>query len=220
MRKITVLVESTQSKVVMESNANTLGELKNELRERQVSFNDDDVFKESRTKSILASDESPLPVNVPWKGSTTNDLVFMISAPQKKIKSGTMSRKEAYDKVRELNLMDTIQKKEGRNFTQVSTAILVCYIEKAEKKSVKEKSSKKEATPVISAPVAKEKASAKKADSESSIEAAKELIAEMVEKNAISEENATNLLMVLDGKDAAPVVEEKTYDELAKDFNF
>lgn len=220
MRKITVLVESTQSKVVMESNANTLGELKNELRERQVSFNDDDVFKESRTKSILASDDSPLPVNVPWKGTTTNDLVFMITAPQKKITSGAMSRKEAYDKVRELKLADTIQKNEGRNFTQVSTAILISYIENATKKAAKAKPAPKAQKPVTtSAPIAKEKTSSKKAEG-SSLDVVSDLLDEMVYKNVISRENANNILGVLHGNAPLPVEEEKTYDELAKEFGF
>ena len=48
-RKITVLVEKTQSKVVLESNATTLGELKEELWEQGADFNHDDVFKEART---------------------------------------------------------------------------------------------------------------------------------------------------------------------------
>ena len=108
-RKVTVLVESTQSKVVFESNATTLGELKNELREKQVRYDSDCVFKEAASKTILTSDESVLPSNIPWKGQVTNDLVFMVTAPQKKIKSGAMDRKEAYVRVRELGLQGKIQ---------------------------------------------------------------------------------------------------------------
>lgn len=129
-RKITVLVEKTQSKVVLDaSNANTLGELKNELMKKGVQFNPDDSFKESRTKSILASDESPLPSNIPWKGGVTNDLVFMISAPYKKIESG-LDRKALYKEVNELGIAEVIKKEVGRNYTQVGNEILAAYVQK------------------------------------------------------------------------------------------
>lgn len=216
-RKITVLVESTQRKVVLESNATTLGELKDELREMQVDFDSENVFKESRTKSILASDESVLPTNVPWKGSVTNELVFMITAPQKKIRSG-MDRKEAYAKVKELGLQDKIQKGEGKNFTQCSTAILISYIEKAAKKAVPKA---KKAEPA--APIAKEKPvkKAKTAEAvEANLDALDTLLKEMVFKNAISEENAHNIWRVANGQPAQPIEEEKSYSDLAKEFNF
>lgn len=54
-----------------------------------------------------------------------------------------MSRKELYDKVRELGLADTIKKKYGGNFTRVSNANLeacinsCCNKNKAEKKIAK-----------------------------------------------------------------------------------
>lgn len=209
-RKITVLVESTQRKVVLESNATTLGELKNELREMQVDFDSENVFKESRTKSILASDESILPTNVPWKGSVTNELVFMITAPQKKIRSG-MDRKEAYTKVRELGLQDKIQKGEGKNFTQCSTAILISYIEKASKK----------AEP--SAPIAKEKPvrKAKAAEAaEANLDALQNLLEELTDKGVITSSIARNIWGVANGQPAQPVAEEKSYSDLAKEFNF
>lgn len=132
-RKITVLVESTQRKVVFESNAATLGELKNELRERQVQYDSDCVFKEAISKTILTSNESILPSNIPWKGQVTNDLMFMITTPHKKIKSGAMDRKEAYAKIKELGLQGKIQELEGKNFTQCSTALLIHYIENEKK---------------------------------------------------------------------------------------
>lgn len=209
-RKITVLVESTQRKVVLESNATTLGELKNELREMQVDFDSENVFKESRTKSILASDESILPTNVPWKGSVTDELVFMITAPQKKIRSG-MDRKEAYAKVKELGLQDKIQKGEGKNFTQCSTAILISYIEKASKK----------AEPA--APIAKEKPvkKAKAAEAaEANLDALQSLLGELVDKGVITSSVAKNIWGVANGQPAQPVEKEKSYSDLAKEFNF
>ena len=44
-----------------------------------------------------------------------------------------MDRKEAYAQIKELNLAGDVQKKFGKNFTQVSTANLVAIIEEAKK---------------------------------------------------------------------------------------
>lgn len=221
MRKITVLVESTQSKHVLQSNATTLGELKDELRDKNISFNSDDVFKEGMSKIVLTTDESILPSNIPWRGEVTNDLIFMITAPQKKIKSGAMTRLEVYAEVKRLKLQDTISKKVGKNFTQCSTAVLLTFIDEASKNSCKTK------TP---APVAKEK----KVNSNPNqivkptpevVESVtfcnlKELIAKMVNEGVLSEANANNILGVASGKPALPVEKEESYDELAEQFNF
>lgn len=216
-RKITVLVESTQSKVVFESDATTLGELKRELRERQVRFNSDDVFKEGMTKTILASDDSVLPSNIPWKGQMINDLVFMITAPQKKIRSGAMSRAEAYTELKRLGLQDKIQKETGKNFTQCSTAILISYIEEASKKAVKKEA---KAKTVSKAPVAKEKKVSNETKTVDTFPPLKALLSEMIAKNVITEEAADNILGVVAGNPALPVEREKSYDELREQFNF
>lgn len=215
-RKITVLVESTQSKVVFQSDATTLGELKNELRERQVNYDSDSVFKEAMTKSILASDKSPLPSNIPWKGQVTNDLVFMVTAPQKKIKSGVLNRKEAYDKVRELGLMDKIQKTEGKNFTQCSTVILISYIEEAQKNAANK------AKNPAPAPIAKERKSNKMDASVVTARenALKDLLNEMVSKGVLMQHDADNIYGVANGEPALPVEREKSYEELSKEFDF
>lgn len=215
MRKITVLVESTQSKHVLQSNATTLGELKDELREKNISFNPDDVFKEGMSKTVLTTDESILPSNIPWRGEVTNDLIFMVTAPQKKIKSGVMTRAEVYAEVKRLNLQDTISKKVGKNFTQCSTATLLTFIDEASKNSCKAK------TP---APVAKEK-KVKSNPTPEVVEsvtfcALKELIAKMVNEGVLSEANANNILGVASGKPALPVEKEESYDELAEQFDF
>lgn len=221
MRKITVLVESTQSKHVLQSNATTLGELKDELRDKNISFNSDDVFKEGLSKTVLTTDESILPSNIPWRGEVTNDLIFMITAPQKKIKSGAMTRLEVYAEVKRLKLQDTISKKVGKNFTQCSTAVLLTFIDEASKNS------RKAETP---APVAKEKKVKSNPNqivkpTPEVVESVtfcnlKELIAKMVNEGVLSEANANNILGVASGKPALPVEKEESYDELAEQFNF
>ena len=215
MRKITVLVESTQSKHVLQSNATTLGELKDELRDKNISFNSDDVFKEGMSKTVLTTDESILPSNIPWRGEVTNDLIFMVTAPQKKIKSGVMTRAEVYAEIKRLKLQDTISKKMGRNFTQCSTALLLTFIDEASKNSCETK------TP---APVAKEK-KVKSNPTPEVVEsvtfcALKELIAKMVNEGVLSEANANNILGVASGKPALPIEKEESYDELAEQFDF
>lgn len=218
MRKITVLVESTQSKHVLQSNATTLGELKNELRDKNISFNSDDVFKEGISKTVLTTDESILPSNIPWRGEVTNDLIFMITAPQKKIKSGVMTRLEVYAEVKRLKLQDTISKKMGKNFTQCSTATLLTFIDEASKNSCKAK------TP---APVAKGKSNPNQIvkPTPEVVEsvtfcALKELIAMMVNEGVLSEANANNILGVASGRPALPIEKEESYDELAVQFDF
>lgn len=223
-RKITVIVESTQSKVVFESNANTLGELKKELTQKGVSFNSDDVFKEGMSKTILASDESILPSNIPWKGEVTNDLVFMVTAPMKKIKSGLMSRAEVYIKLKTLGLQDKIQRKEGKNFTQCSTAVLLSYIEDTSKKTVKKESKTKE-EPASEASITKKNViipdgAVSTASIGNTLSNLKNLLNEMVEKGVLRKSDAENIYGVANGESALPVEEEKSYDELRTLFDF
>ena len=217
MRKITVLVESTQSKHVLQSNATTLGELKDELRDKNISFNSDDVFKEGMSKTVLTADESILPSNIPWRGEVTNDLIFMVTAPQKKIKSGVMTRAEVYAEIKRLKLQDTISKKVGKNFTQCSTAALLTFIDEASENSC---------TPTP-APVAKEKSNpiqvvkpTPEVVESVTFCALKELIAKMVNEGVLSEANANNILGVASGKPALPIEKEESYDELAEQFDF
>ena len=218
-RKVTVLVESTQSKVVFESNATTLGELKNELREKQVRYDSDCVFKEAASKTILTSNESVLPSNIPWKGQVTNDLVFMVTAPQKKIRSGAMDRKEAYTRVKELGLQGKIQEHEGKNFTQCSTAILISYIENEEKKAVK-KTPKHTPAPIAKEKVVKADALTMPASGKEMMSNLRNLLDEMVSKGVFMQHDADNIWGVANGQPALPVEREQSYEELAEQFNF
>ena len=218
-RKVTVLVESTQSKVVFESNATTLGELKNELREKQVRYDSDCVFKEAASKTILTSDESVLPSNIPWKGQVTNDLVFMVTAPQKKIKSGAMDRKEAYVRVRELGLQGKIQEHEGKNFTQCATAVLISYIENEEKKAAK-KTPKHTPAPIAKEKVVKADAHTMPASGKEMMSNLRNLLDEMVSKGVLMQHDANNIWGVANGKPVLPVEREQSYSELAKQFDF
>ena len=129
-RKVTIINSKTQSqKVIQDSKATTLGELKQEMRERGIDYTGMTFF-EGHMRAELKDDAAPLPTNIPYKGQVVNDLTFMLTAPEKKVKSGVMSRAEAYAEIKKRGLQGACVDKFGKNFTQCSTADLISLIEK------------------------------------------------------------------------------------------
>lgn len=145
-RKFTVVDSATQKTVVFDSTAETLAELKADLRAHNINYNGMTIY-EGVSKTELKSDNSALPHDVPYKGGTTNNLVFRLTKAEKNIKSGTMSRPEVYAAVKKLGLADAIKAKYGKNFTQCSTADLIAEVEKAEKKNQPAPEATPKATP-------------------------------------------------------------------------
>lgn len=129
-RKITVVQTKNQKKSVIMSAATTLAELKSDLRANGIDY-DGMTFFEGTSKVELKNDNSILPHDVPYKGTTTNELVFMLTNTNKKIKSGAMSRAEAYEAIKSNNLQGACVAKYGKNFTQCSTASLIELVESA-----------------------------------------------------------------------------------------
>ena len=115
------------------SEAETLGALKADMRRAGINY-DNMTFYEGRTRTELKDDASVLPTNVPVaaKGTTpattTNDLVFMLTTANKKIRSGAGDRPAAYAKIKQLGLQDACKAKYGKNFTQCSTSDLEALI--------------------------------------------------------------------------------------------
>lgn len=150
-RKITIVSTKTQKKSVIMSGAETLGELKNDLRNAGIDF-EDMTFYEGTSKTELKTNESVLPKDVPYTNRTTgetintNELVFMLTNTNKKIRSGAMTRKEAYDVIRKQGLQVACLKEYGKNFTVCSTNALIALIEAntPKKRSVKKTSKSKE----------------------------------------------------------------------------
>ena len=155
-RKITVVSTKNQKKSVIMSAATTLAELKSDLRQNNIDY-DGMAFYEGTSKTELKTDESVLPHDVPYKGTTTNELVFMLTNTNKRIRSGAMSRKEVYNKITELGLQDECKKKFGRNFTQCTTAGLIFLVEKAGKKAAPASAPKAKAEKPAPTPVKEEK---------------------------------------------------------------
>lgn len=166
-RKITVVQTKNQKKSVIMSAATTLAELKSDLRANGIDY-DGMTFFEGTSKVELKNDASVLPHDVPYKGTVTNELVFMLTNTNKKIRSGgatTMSRAEAYSAIKSMGLQDACVKKFGKNFTMCKTVDLITLVQsngaakpapvapKAETKK-EEKAETPVNTPEASAPVA------------------------------------------------------------------
>ena len=151
-RKITVVQTKNQKKSVIMSAATTLAELKSDLRANGIDY-DGMTFFEGTSKIELKNDASVLPHDVPYKGTVTNELVFMLTNTNKKIRSGAtnMSRMEAYNAIKSMGLQNACVKKFGKNFTMCKTIDLIALIQ-----------SNGAAKPAPAAPKAEAKAEAKK----------------------------------------------------------
>ena len=129
-RKITVVQTKNQKKSVIMSAATTLAELKSDLRANDIDY-DGMTFFEGTSKVELKNDASVLPHDVPYKGTVTNELVFMLTNTNKKIRSGAsnMSRMEAYNAIKSMGLQDACVKKFGKNFTMCKTTDLIALVQ-------------------------------------------------------------------------------------------
>lgn len=149
-RKVTIINNKTQSqKVIQASSATTLGELKREMEEAGIEY-EGMTFFEGHLRAELKDDASVLPTNIPYKGQVVNDLIFLLTAPEKKIRSGAMSRAEAYNAIRARGLQDECVKRFGKNFTMCKTQDLIdllgegAPVKEEKKEAVKEKPAKEE----------------------------------------------------------------------------
>lgn len=196
-RKVTIINNKTQSqKVIQASTATTLGELKAEMREAGIEF-EGMTFFEGHLRAELKDDAAALPTNIPYKGQVVNDLTFLLTAPEKKIKSGAMSRAEAYNAIKARGLQDECVKRFGKNFTMCKTQDLIDLLDEGSKPAPAVKEEKKE--------VVKEKPAKK--------EEVKETKEEKLEVAATSEGNVAGALeILLEDLYGSDVIEEGTYD--------
>ena len=134
-RKILFVLSNSSNQKSIMSEAETLGALKADMRRAGISY-DGMTFYEGRTRTELKDDASVLPVNVPVpaKGTnpatTTNDLVFMLTTANKKIKSGALSpeRKNVLDEIKAKGLGAAVTAKFGKNATQCKTPDLLAFL--------------------------------------------------------------------------------------------
>lgn len=140
-RKIIIIESRNQNKTIINSTATTLGELKRDLDKVNVDYNGM-AFYEGISKTEIKVDDSILPHDIPYKGTTTNELVFMLTNPVKKIKSGFMTRKEILNKVKEYGLQDKIKDLFDKHYTNVSSVGLLNIISQYEDYMEKEAETK------------------------------------------------------------------------------
>lgn len=134
-RKILFVLSNSSNQKSIMSEAETLGALKADMRRAGIDY-DGMTFYEGRTRTELKDDASVLPVNVPVpaKGTnpatTTNDLAFMLTTANKKIKSGALSpeRKNALEEIKAKGLGAAVTAKFGKNATQCKTPDLLAFL--------------------------------------------------------------------------------------------
>ena len=141
-RKITIISTKNHSTKVINSAATTLAELKSDLRNTGIDYTDCTFF-EGLTKTELKNDAAILPHDVPYKGTTTNNLVFMITNASKKIRSGA-DRKSIIARIKALNLTEVVKNTYGKNYTNCKTEDLEKILSMNNNSAPKEAPAKKE----------------------------------------------------------------------------
>lgn len=126
-REVLIANTKTQKRSKVTTSATTLGELKADLRAAGIDYNGM-TFTEGISKTQLLDDTTQLPQNIMYKGQPTNNLVILLTNTKKNIASGTMSRKEVYQTIKDNNLQEAVKEEFGRNFTQVTTSDLLVFL--------------------------------------------------------------------------------------------
>lgn len=221
-RKVTIINNKTQSqKVIQASAATTLGELKREMREAGIEY-EGMTFFEGHLRAELKDDASILPTNIPYKGQVVNDLTFLLTAPEKKIKSGAMSRAEAYNAIKARGLQDECVKRFGKNFTMCKTQDLIdllgegAPVKEEKKEVVKEKPAKKE---VVKETVKEEKPEVI-ATSEGNVAGAMEILLEDLYGSDVIEEGTYDRAMAVLKGTTYKAPEKMSRSEINKMFDF
>lgn len=205
-RKITVVSTRNQKKSVIMSAATTLAELKADLRQNGIEY-DGMTFYEGTSKVELKDDASVLPHDVPYKGQTTNELVFMLTNTNKKIRSGAMTRAEAYAEIKARGLQEECIRRFGKNFTMCKTADLIALISEESaskpapaKEPVKEAPAKREEVAETKKEEAKEQAGTAECVDTKARAAFSRLLTILTDNGTLEDDEAEEIEDVLGGK--------------------
>ena len=224
-RKITIVSTRNQKKSVIMSAANTLAELKADLRQNGIDY-DGMTFYEGTSKVELKDDASVLPHDVPYKGQLTNELVFMLTNTNKKIRSGAdMSRADAYAAIKAKGLQEECVKRFGKNFTMCKTADLIALVNE---KSVSSTPIKKEKVAETKKKVAKEQADTVECVDTKARAALSRLLTILIDNDTLEDNEAEEIENILGDK--VEVAHSEDYkpssaspysdDEIDRMFNF
>lgn len=147
-RRITVISTKTQRKQIIMSAATTLEELKRDLEAANVDY-EGMTFYEGLSKTELKDNKSLLPHDISYKGQVTNELVFMLTNPNKKIASGVLSprRQKLYEEIKRLNLEYKCKAKYNKVYTKCSDNDLIHLIAENSTESCACKDTKVKTTP-------------------------------------------------------------------------
>lgn len=141
IRNITVWNNSTQERTVFENaDVTTWGDVLPLLDEKGIDVTNMEI-REGRSKTAIINEDTVLPTNIPFKGDTTNDLLFYMTLTNKKVSSGAMTRKEMVDFLKENGLMEIVEKTYGDSYTRISNANLAAFIDKYNAGELKQTSS-------------------------------------------------------------------------------
>lgn len=136
-RQITIYESARNGKITVfnDVECNTLGELKTLLREKGIDYSDKE-FVEGVTNTKLLSDDSRIPVNIPFKGQTTNDVFINILNKDTKIKSGiNYSELSRGDLLRVAKpYAEEIGARYNANYTRVKSSDIVAFLEEEDAK--------------------------------------------------------------------------------------
>ena len=238
-RKITIVSTRNQKKSVIMSAATTLAELKADLRQNGIDY-DGMTFYEGTSKVELKDDASVLPHDVPYKGQLTNELVFMLTNTNKKIRSGAdMSRADAYAAIKAKGLQEECVKRFGKNFTMCKTADLVALVNEksaskpapstpAKKEPVKEAPAKKEEVAETKKEEAKEQAGTAECVDTKARAALSRLLTILTDNSTLKDDEAEEIEDILGGKVEVAASEDYkpssaspySDDEIDRMFNF
>lgn len=198
-RKITVVSTRNQKKSVIMSAATTLAELKADLRQNGIDYNGM-TFYEGTSKVELKDDASVLPHDVPYKGQTTNELVFMLTNTNKKIRSGAdMSRADAYAAIKANGLQEECVKRFGKNFTMCKTADLIALVNE-KSAPVKETPAKEEEVAETKKEEAKEQAGTAECVDTKARAALSRLLTILTDNGTLEDDEAEEIEDILGGK--------------------
>ena len=226
-RKITIVSTRNQKKSIIMSAATTLAELKADLRQNGIDY-DGMTFYEGTSKVELKDDASVLPHDVPYKDQTTNELVFMLTNTNKKIRSGAdMSRADAYAAIKAKGLQGECVKRFGKNFTMCKTADLVALInEKSVSKTALSTPTKEEKVAETKREKSEKQANTAECVDTKARAALSRLLTILTDNDVLEDDEAEEIEDILDDKattsDDCKPSSESSYsdDEIDRMFNF
>lgn len=132
MKTFTIISTRDQKKYVINTEATTMAELTADMRKAGIDYNNMTLY-EGLTKSEFnpANSDAILPHDVPYKGTTTSNLVFRLTVSQKKIESG-MDYKEMKSFIKDNKLQLSFKEIYDKDYTHATKDELQEFVDSYE----------------------------------------------------------------------------------------